>query len=89
MRVHTERLDFAAQSVLVGELDPPLRPETVEAPGDSGDVGEIGFDAGGESALACRRQSALRCSESFGELVALEFEFFEGETRTRPLILSL
>lgn len=79
MRVHTERLDFASQSVLVGELDPPLRPQTVESPGDSGDVGEIGFDAGGESALACRCQSALRCSESFGELVALEFEFFEGE----------
>jgi len=61
-------------------LDPPLRPETVQAPGDSGNVGEIGFDAGGESALTCRRQSALRCSEPFGELVALEFEFFEGET---------
>lgn len=89
VRVHTERLNVEAQPVLVGQLDLPLRPQTVQSPGDPSDVGKIGFDTGRESALTCRRQSALRCSEPFGELVALEFKFFEGETGTRPLILSL
>lgn len=88
MRVHTKCLDFAAQVVLVGELDPPLCPETVESPADSSDVGKIGFDTGGKSPLPRRGQSALRCCEPFGELVALEFKLFEGEARPCPLILS-